>query len=315
MTDTGLIRSLYVAPSYKLTADNRLNYNSNTQVLECLLNETSNVFHSNVVNTDYNTLIVDEASQIRNCDMMRLIELYPNHKIIVCGDIGYQTAPIETGNGPNQGDIEHKLFNNVVSLNTNYRIKDPNDKLHEILKSLRQNIDEKRPFKLFSIRFLFNETNTIFLNDLKNYYEPTDLIITGTHNAIKEINNLLISLVPNKYLVSTKTKDYNRGEILLNLDPTKDFKGDISHAFTIHSVQGETTEHNLFIDLRGKNKNYDYRLLYTALSRSRTSDKIFYIIDDPNETQACEDLEGDFDDGDFNDGDEDLYKTYAEQNK
>ena len=47
------------------------------------------------------------------------------------------------------------------------------------------------------------------------------------------------------------------------------------HGFTIHSVQGETYEGKIFIDIRNM---FDLTMLYTAVSRARRSDQIHIIV-------------------------------------
>ena len=47
------------------------------------------------------------------------------------------------------------------------------------------------------------------------------------------------------------------------------------HGFTIHSVQGETYEGKISIDIRNM---FDLTMLYTAVSRARQSDQIHIIV-------------------------------------
>ena len=299
MIDTGLIRPLYVGLSYKLTANNKQEYNSNTEVFENLINEEARVFKSKTIHKFYNTLIIDEASQLRNCDIKRIFELYDEHKIIVIGDIGFQTEPIAKGTGLDQGDITDDLFDNVIIRTHSYRITKTDDPLHHNLQVLRDNITNKRIYSPHSVKFLLNDENTLYLDDLLDCYEPNETIITGTNKASQQINDLLIPHKPHKYITTVRTKDYNKGEILFHKDPSKEFKGIISHAFTIHSIQGETIKDNLYIDLRRVNKNFNYRLLYTALSRAKSNFQIFYIIDDPNK----EEIEEEYEEPDYEDDD------------
>ena len=48
----------------------------------------------------------------------------------------------------------------------------------------------------------------------------------------------------------------------------------LRHGFTIHSIQGETAQDKLFIDLRGIT---DLRMLYTAISRAQYWDQIVFV--------------------------------------
>ena len=166
-----------------------------------------------------------------------------------------------------------------------------------------------RSYTQQSVRFLLTDENTLYLPDLLTCYDTFETIITGTNKASQQINELLTPTKANKYITTVKTEDYNKGEILLELDQFKDFKGVVSHAFTIHSIQGETLKDNIYIDLRRVNKNFNYRLLYTALSRARANSQIFYIIDDPN-VEEIEETEEINDEDDKDTGDEDLYALY-----
>ena len=51
---------------------------------------------------------------------------------------------------------------------------------------------------------------------------------------------------------------------------------EIRHAFTTHSIQGETATDKLFID---SSKMFDTRMFYTAISRAKTIEQIYIIKD------------------------------------
>jgi ATP-dependent exoDNAse (exonuclease V) alpha subunit len=42
----------------------------------------------------------------------------------------------------------------------------------------------------------------------------------------------------------------------------------------VHSIQGETAEHNLYINM---DNYFDSRILYTAISRAKTLDQIYLV--------------------------------------
>ena len=76
-----------------------------------------------------------------------------------------------------------------------------------------------------------------------------------------------------KYQVKENTLDYSNGEIIIGDKPVG-VNSVLQHAFTIHSIQGETCKDTLFIDI---NKMSCLRMLYTALSRAKLFSQIKII--------------------------------------
>ena len=111
-------------------------------------------------------------------------------------------------------------------------------------------------------------------DDTLQYYQLEDVIISSTHDNIDRIN----AYIPqsDKYKIRiTRTGKYAKGETLIvdKLPKTNDYK--ITHACTAHSVQGDTIETKIFIDMANIfHKNY----LYTCLSRAKKIDQI-YLFD------------------------------------
>ena len=77
----------------------------------------------------------------------------------------------------------------------------------------------------------------------------------------------------NKYYVKENTRDFSNGEIVIGVKPDN-CDSDIRHGFTIHSVQGETASHKLYIDMR---KMTSLRMWYTAISRVKRYDQLIFI--------------------------------------
>ena len=79
-----------------------------------------------------------------------------------------------------------------------------------------------------------------------------------------------------KYKVIQKYEDFCVGDILTDDEikkiPSKFYEK--RHGFTIHSIQGETAENKLIIELCGI---YDLKMIYTALSRSRFIDNVYLV--------------------------------------
>lgn len=312
LKDTGLIRPLYVATSHKLVAEKRAEYSVNGEVFEVLINEQAHTFKAKTIWNFYNTLIVDEASQIRNCDMKRLLKLYPDHKIIICGDIGFQVAPINTSKDETDGgDIQETIFNHTQEFKQNHRCKC--DVLLTKLNYLREFIKEGRmylkPNDLFKLKA---GGQTIYAKDLIGLYKETDSIITGTHKQQEYLTEIVKDSVKNKYAIKKGRGEYHTGDILIQdnipeeFDKIKDLNKHIKleHAHTIHSIQGLTLKTKLFIDVRKCVKNMDLRMIYTALSRGQYFKNIYFIID-REEDLIDEDFEDEFyDEGEYFDPDD-----------
>ena len=74
-----------------------------------------------------------------------------------------------------------------------------------------------------------------------------------------------------KYIITENKGEYCNTQIVFE---KPEVKHELRHAFTIHSIQGETATHKLFIDL---NKMTSLRMLYTAISRAQYFDQIIFI--------------------------------------
>ena len=102
-------------------------------------------------------------------------------------------------------------------------------------------------------------------------YSVEDLIITKTHKNKDFYSQRYKDM--EKYLVKENTRDYSNGQIVIGKKPLG-VESLLQHAFTIHSIQGETCKDTLFIDI---NKINCLRMLYTALSRAKLLSQIKII--------------------------------------
>tara|TARA_R110002051_G_scaffold186358_1_gene255918 strand:- start:161 stop:583 length:423 start_codon:yes stop_codon:yes gene_type:complete len=107
---------------------------------------------------------------------------------------------------------------------------------------------------------------------LKSNYKPEDMILTHTNIRKNELTNVFKHL--DKYYITENTPNYSNGDIILGSKPPG-CRSELRHAYTTHSIQGETAEHNLYIDIRCIHFK---KMLYTALSRARTWDQIHLIM-------------------------------------
>jgi hypothetical protein len=279
LIDNGLIRAVYVAVSWKLVAEKSKEYNVAGEVLINLLDDSTHCFESERINKYFNVIIIDEASQIRNIDIKRILSLYPYHKIVVCGDIGYQLEPINPNSDEDGGDIQHSLFENVREFNVNYRSKcEVLNRKNAMLRALIYATDGWNTKLDKEIRtVMLVDANIIKLDEIVGKYCETDSIITGTKEQRQLITDLVKDTVKNKYFIHKRCDKHNVGELLVQ--QSKPHNGRLEHAHTIHSVQGLTLETKLFIDIRKCVGNMSLRMLYTAVSRARYFKNIYFIVD------------------------------------
>lgn len=249
LMDKGLVDVMFVAPSWKLARNKRIEYGVEPSTFFHLL--SSDPDHWRRISRFYSTLVIDEVSMLSDEAKTKIIKRFKNHKIIFCGDIGFQLPPIE-------GSVFKPGALPIVQHKTNYRCQCKT--LANILKNLRNN--------------LASGVDT-FNSDLDEYfgikvidkdsidYSTNDLIITSTHKNKDAYTEKYKDL--EKYSVLNNTRDYSNGDIIIGPKPKK-VSCELRHAFTIHSIQGETATHKLFIDM---NKMRDLKMFYTAISRAK----------------------------------------------
>ena len=114
---------------------------------------------------------------------------------------------------------------------------------------------------------------------IKNYVK-TNMILASKHEIIKKYNKMFSHLP--KYLVKGKSKYHSTGDVIyeklekLKVKKYDDEDIDVNHCFTCHQIQGETLpiDQKLFINTQ---ELFSDRMLYTAISRARTLDQIYFI--------------------------------------
>ena len=259
LIDEGLISPLYIAPSWKLSRNKSKEYNIDSSVFHYLTCDDPAVYSPYLRN--HNTFVIDEISMLNNKDKNLILKRFKHHKIIFCGDLGYQLPPVEglefvVGNIPR---FVHKK---------NYRCQCTN--LQNILTALRKLIPRSANYqgsiKDLIIKYGFTITDKNIIP-----YKVEDLIITKTHKN-KDFYSQKYKDIE-KYIVKENTRDYSNGEIVIGKKPEGVYS-ELQHAFTIHSIQGETCRTNLYIDI---NKMNSLKMLYTALSRAKLFSQIKII--------------------------------------
>jgi hypothetical protein len=255
LIDDGFINKLYVAPSWKLAKEKQLEYNINSAVFNRLLTDDPEVWK--IYYNNYNVLIIDEISMMTDEEKEKIINRFNRHKIIFCGDVGFQLPPIE--------GQEFKITNDypIITHNKNYRCLCP--KLLNILNNIRNEISKGSWF--YDIKKL--GLPIIKLKDLD--YIPQDLIISKTNNRKDLITATFKDL--EKYVVLANYTNYCNTQILLEKPPAG-IRHELRHGYTIYSCQGCTTPNKLFIDVKNLR---DIKTIYTALSRAKYLSQIVFF--------------------------------------
>ena len=297
LIDKGHINILYIAPTHKLAANKKeeyKEYNIQSTVLAIAIGK--NPERKGEIKRKYNVLLFDEVSMYSPETLTAICDEYLKHKIIFCGDIGYQLPaikanPLTLKNIHIIADIEIK-----EEYTLNHRFKC--DKLKKLAENIRLDIKNNAYPKLNRNRVInyFKDNlpdHIINKENLKQLYTIDDMILSSTNKFKDEFTNMFKDkFEKEKYYVRKKKNGYYNGSIVIadkgfekqfgiyvekiKKDGTKNKPNcEIQHAFTVHCIQGETATHKLFIDMRDMTS---IQMLYTAISRAKTLDQI-YLLD------------------------------------
>lgn len=305
LSDNGLCRVLYVAPSYKLTRDKELEYKCNTSVLAKCLSDN----HNKDIQKYYNTILFDEASMISECDKRQLLKIFYNLKLVFAGDIGFQLPPI-SGEEMGMDGIE-----NVTTFTENYRFTCPKQlNICNQVRELIRQLPDKDILNCLRMLELDNaqkselidsykksctskeDINEFVVSQYENIsepadYKPTDIILCSKTKCNGKIckkgpsadcdcskTNYCLQWTKrfgnNKWKCLENVRDYSNGDVIIAAEKPKG-KWEARHGFTIHSVQGSTYEETIYIDSR---RLFDSRMSYTAISRARRWEQVKIIV-------------------------------------
>lgn len=240
---------------------------------------------------DPDVIAFDEITMASNAQKNTLIERYPFSQIHLMGDIDtnnliYQLPCVE-GKPIDVSDIT------FVNDDYDYVYRCKCDKLRKLMKDIRSMIllvhntpnNEKRDCEkelLEILKQIFMKNGMIIsVDDVKNLYTINDYIITPVHGEDKNAtyganqwtNMFRGKFDKEKYMV-TKNNQYNDNGTIIISDK-RPVCSEIRHAFTIHSVQGQTCTDNIIIDLR---KTFGgLQMIYTAISRAQYLNNIYII--------------------------------------
>jgi hypothetical protein len=299
--DVGGIDKLYLCPPWKLARSVQGDIKENKLV--CDVNVNARVLTMEFcerLQEKYNVFLWDEVSQMTERTKNHIINTI-HGKHIFMGDIGYQLEPLinhrkcEEEYKKENSELKYyewlnlngyceinpdENIDNIITLTTDRRAKECKD-LQEVKLQLREFIDmlkykkreEKDKIRQQVLEYIKSKCDKIELDELDQNYKVSDMILASTHE-IKDEYTLRYNHL-DKFLVKNNTKDYSNSEIIYKI-PNEFVKVEKQHAFTIHSIQGETIdkEDNLYIDLR---KMFSDNHIYTAVSRARNLKQIKLI--------------------------------------
>lgn len=264
LMDKGQVNRMYVAPTWKLARNKQEEYGCSVGTHASLLNfdPTNNPF------ANASVLIIDEVSMMTNEEKTQIIEYYHSHKLIFCGDIHHQIPYVTSFKPVNSTVFNIQELDNIMEFNSDYRAK------CEKLKDLKQVIRDLIDMHIHTPpKELLRKFNSIAEQDLITRYTVNDMVLCCSNKRKDEFRDLLKG---NKYYITKTTNKYSCGDIIItNEDIPKEFFPERRHAFTVHSIQGETCRTNLYISP----EIMDMRMFYTAVSRAQTYDQIFIIRD------------------------------------
>ena len=259
--DKGLINLCYIPHSWKLsTAQTKQLEREQGGKLKSSVHFY--IFNKDTVGYDilskYSNILIDECSMLTEQQKQYIID-NTSGKVIFMGDIDMQLAPCEGE------QMNRKGIDKITRLKKNWRFKDT--KMVELNNVLRKNGDKKY------IDYFNLGIKTITKDELKKQYKPEDIIL----NYYKENNYGEMFKDIEKYKVTKNTRDHKNGEIVFdkNIQYTE-----FRHGYTIHSVQGETFDKNIYIDIKSRKGKtlMQNRLFYTAVSRAKYFAQLHLII-------------------------------------
>lgn len=264
LMDRGQVNPMYVAPTWKLARNKQEEYGCSVGTHASLLNfdPTNNPF------ANASVLIIDEVSMMTDEEKMQIMEYYHSHKLIFCGDIHHQIPYVPSFKPENSCVFSMHGFDHVVKFTSDYRATC--EKLRDLKQVIRDLID-------MGVRNPSNELlrkfNSITEQDLIKRYTVHDMVLCCSNKRKDEFRDLLKG---NKYYITKTTNKYSCGDIIITDDVIPaEFFPERRHAFTVHSIQGETCRTNLYISP----EIMDMRMFYTAVSRAQTCEQIFIIRD------------------------------------
>lgn len=272
INDKGLVKKMYLSPSWKLARNKQSETGMNVSVWARAI--TDDVERVSEIKRWANVLIWDEVSMMSEGDKEKIFEIYGDMKLIFCGDLGFQLPCIDGI------EMDKKGFDKIIKHETDHRCKC--DRLKRVKEDLRLMISYGRPTNEIN-KWVMAELKDriISVDKLQEMYKIDDMILTGTNNLKNHYTQLFTGKYGNKdkYYVKENNRLWSNGDIVIGEKPIKT-TCEVRHAFTTHSIQGETAKFNLFID---SSKMFESRMFFTAISRASYMEQIYLIEADLDE--------------------------------
>ena len=143
LTDRGFVNPLFIAPSWKLARNKKKEYGIDSTTFFHTLDSDPDKWRS--LYRNYSVFIFDEISMLSNEAKDNILKRFRRHKIIFCGDVGFQLPSIEGTEFKPEKQVyncsTHKAEKKKIPVfhhTTNYRCKCK--KLEKRLLWLRENI-------------------------------------------------------------------------------------------------------------------------------------------------------------------------------
>ena len=232
-----------------------------------------------IYNPNIKYIVVDEMTLINDNDIKDIIKNYPNAFIFLVGDIEkcgffYQCSlPTIQVYNPSKNKVQY------IEYTKSYRFNNElNNKLDGLRKFMKKVKDS--PFKMFSLKkWIQKAFSKCYIKKEDVIYNKKDVGISARDDYKKdnELTNYFINKgTEPKYFIKTTNRKTNqlRGAEIENKPDHKNYEMKLFK--TIHSFQGLDldVDNKIIINI---DKNFDYNLYYTALSRARREDQINLI--------------------------------------
>ena len=264
LLDKGLIKMIFLAPSWKLATNKKREHGVNCDVWANIL--TSDPAKWGAIYRNFNVLVIDEISMLDNDFKNMLLERFDQHKIVMCGDPGFQLDGFSVTGEKRYIPFQNEGFDKIIKHKHNYRVKC--QKLERLLDLCRCLMDYDRPIRQEVIKYCQKISEDEYFP-----YRVEDMILAPTHIDKDKYTERFKDL--EKYYVTNNTEKYKNGEIVFEKPKETGVRFELRHAYTVHSIQGETTEKNIYIKIENM---YDNKIIYTAISRARYLNQIYLIM-------------------------------------
>jgi hypothetical protein len=265
LVDTGSVNIMYLAPSWKLARNKSVEYG-------CSVGTHASLLMCDPTNKSFSyssTLLIDEVSMLSNEAKEKIMNFYCNWKIIFCGDIKYQLPFIKNPKEV-QTEFNSNGIDNIMNFNTDYRATC--DTLKELKQEARELIDYK---EILTPNYLLDKLQKVSNSEIEKMYKIEDMILCQFHKQKDKYTEQFTGRFnKEKYYITETSIKYSCGDIVITDEIIdKQFKPEIRHSFTVHSIQGETCHTKLFIH----RDRMTLRMFYTAISRAKRYDQIYLI--------------------------------------